>query len=77
MKSNDKIILAITGASGAIYAKLLLDKLNALKLKPAVIFSDNAKEISKKELGKNAFEKNKFLEYRNDDFYAPFVPIMY
>jgi 4-hydroxy-3-polyprenylbenzoate decarboxylase len=43
-----KIIVAITGASGAIYAKLLLD--NLLKLtdqieRIGVIMSDNAKEI--------------------------------
>ena len=45
MKNNRKIILAITGASGAIYAQRLLDKLLSLEKQPeeiAVVFSDNA-----------------------------------
>ena len=45
-----KIIVAITGASGAIYARLLLDKLQALQeqvAEVAVVMSDNAKEVWK------------------------------
>ena len=41
-----KIIVAVTGASGAIYAKVLLDKLVKLSNqidKVGVIMSDNAK----------------------------------
>ena len=43
-----KIVLAITGCSGSIYAKKLLEKLRQLKVlseEIAVIFSDTAKEI--------------------------------
>lgn len=50
-----KIILAITGASGSIYALKLLDKLLSLELPPAeiaVIFSNNAKAIWLAETGK-------------------------
>ena len=51
-----KIVLAITGASGSIYAFKLLEKLQQLKFPPeeiAVIFSETAKEIWKAETGKN------------------------
>jgi 4-hydroxy-3-polyprenylbenzoate decarboxylase len=50
-----KIILAITGASGSIYARKLLDKLLGLEIPPAeiaVIFSNNAKDIWLAETGK-------------------------
>jgi 4-hydroxy-3-polyprenylbenzoate decarboxylase len=48
-----KIVVAITGASGAIYADLLLKKLNQLKdqiAEVAVIMSDNAKDVWRFEL---------------------------
>ncbi|MEO8711782.1 MAG: flavoprotein, partial [Parafilimonas sp.] len=51
---KNKIVIAITGASGSIYAKLLLDKLVQLKdqwIELAVVMSDNAKKIWKTELG--------------------------
>ena len=50
-----KIIVAVTGASGAIYAKLLLERLQAAgdgqQARIAVVFSENAKEIWEYELG--------------------------
>jgi len=45
-----KLIIGITGASGAIYAKVLFDSLIQLKEKApevAVLFSDQAKEVWK------------------------------
>jgi 4-hydroxy-3-polyprenylbenzoate decarboxylase len=51
-----KIVLAITGASGSIYAMKLLEKLQQLHFPPqeiAVIYSETAKEIWKAETGKN------------------------
>ena len=48
-----KIVLAITGASGAIYAKVLLDKLTTLKSQIesiGLVMSDNAKYVLKQEL---------------------------
>src|SRR3954469_2129560 len=44
----NKILIAITGASGAIYAKLLLDKLASLThqwQELSIVMSNNAKEI--------------------------------
>lgn len=68
-----KIIVAVTGASGAIYAKLLLDSLSRAKAEIAVIFSDNANEIWEHELGEK-FEVPKGVTlFKNNDFYAPFA----
>ena len=53
MRKNYKIIVGVTGASGAIYAKTLFEKLAVLKNqveKIYVVFSDNAKEVWKYEL---------------------------
>ena len=73
---NKKIIIAITGASGAIYAKLLLDKLQALSAQiteAAVVMSDNAKEVWKFELDNEDYKKYQFNFYEKNDFTAPFA----
>ena len=44
----NKVVVAITGASGSIYAKLLLEKLLTLKdqwQELSVVMSNNAKEV--------------------------------
>ena len=49
-----KIVVAITGASGSIYAKRFLKNLIAVKdqwTELAVVMTDNAKEVWKTELG--------------------------
>ena len=49
-----KIVLAVTGASGSVYALRLLEKIAQLKSPPeeiAVIFSDTAREIWEAETG--------------------------
>jgi len=71
-----KIILAITGASGSIYALKLLDKLKSLKNPPkeiAVIFSENGREIWEYETGKQFVAKLPAKVYNNDDFFVPFA----
>ena len=71
-----KIIVAVTGASGAIYAKLLIEKLTQLNTPPkeiAVIFSDNAKEIWAEETGSAFKVDSPVKEYSNNSFYAPFA----
>jgi 4-hydroxy-3-polyprenylbenzoate decarboxylase len=48
----NKIVIAITGASGSIYAKVLLDKLLAIPTQwneLSVILTENAKEVWKTE----------------------------
>jgi 4-hydroxy-3-polyprenylbenzoate decarboxylase len=73
---NRKIVLAVTGASGSIYAKLLLGKLINLKFPPAeiaVIFSDTAREIWIAETGAEFTPESPAKEYSNKTFYAPFA----
>lgn len=74
--SNRKIILAITGASGSIYALKLLEKLKTLKAPPseiAVVLSDTAKEIWEYELGEKFVAVFPAKIYENNNFYAPFA----
>lgn len=71
-----KVIVAVTGASGSIYAKVLFDKLLSLKSqfeKTGVVMSDNAKYVWKHELGNEDYEKLPFLFYQKNDFTAPFA----
>ena len=71
-----KIVLAITGASGSVYALKLLEKLQQLKSPPeeiAVIFSDTAREIWEAETGQRYVAAFPAKEYGNKSFYAPFA----
>ncbi|MCU0473297.1 MAG: UbiX family flavin prenyltransferase [Bacteroidales bacterium] len=73
---NRKIIVAVTGASGSIYALKLLDRLKGLKNPPseiAVIFTDNARGIREYETGKKFVAKVPAKIYNNDDFFVPFA----
>ncbi len=74
--ANKKIILAITGASGSIYALKLLEKLHTLKnplSEIAVIFSENARLIWKFETGKKFLAKLPAKEYDNKEFFVSFA----
>ena len=74
MKS--KIVVAITGASGALYAKILLEKLAKMISqidKVGIVMSDNAKQIWETEIGDRSFEKFPFTFYNKMDFNAPFA----
>jgi|SRR5690554_3359846 len=76
MKKSRKLILAITGASGAIYARVLLDKLQAVSdqfEKLGVVMSDNAKEVWHYELGNRDYLQYPFDFYEKNDFFAPFA----
>lgn len=71
-----KIIVAITGASGSIYAKVLLDKLSRLQDQieaVGVVMSDNAKDVWKFELGDTSYNDYDFTFYSKSDFMAPFA----
>ncbi len=71
-----RIIIGITGASGAIYAKVLLDKLAQLKPqvdKIGVILSDNAKIVWEYELGNSNYKKIPYDIFTKKDFNAPFA----
>lgn len=71
-----KIVLAITGASGSVYALKLLEKLQQVKSPPeeiAVIFSETAREIWEAETGQKYIAAFPAKEYGNKSFYAPFA----
>lgn len=71
-----KIVVAVTGASGSIYAQGLLTKLLQLKEQVSeisVVLTDNAKEVWKKELGNEAYDSLAVNYYSKQDFSAPFA----
>jgi len=71
-----KIALAITGASGSIYAKLLLQKLSALKEQVeelSVVMSDNAKYVWHTEIGDASYNLCSARFFSTNDFTAPFA----
>ena len=76
MNKKHKIIVSVTGASGAIYAKVLFDKLiqvNNQIEKVGIIMSDNAKFVWSQELKNKKYENYPFTFYDKMDFMAPFA----
>jgi len=74
--SNRKIIIAITGASGSIYAHLLIKRLRLIKdqwNELAIVFSDNAKTVWKTELGNEDLNTIEFPIFEKYDLNAPFA----
>jgi len=75
-KSEKKIIIAVTGASGSVYASKLIEKLGSLKeqsITIAVVFSDTALEIWEHETGGRFSAKPPVAVYKNNNFNAPFA----
>jgi flavin prenyltransferase len=73
---KNKIVVAVTGASGSIYAKVLLEKLSALKdqcEEVALVMSDNAKLVWEHELHNKNYDSSGFKLYGKNDFSAPFA----
>lgn len=71
-----KIAVAITGASGSIYAKLLLQKLSALKEQVAelsLVMTENAKEVWRTELNEENYDNFPARYFTTTDFSAPFA----
>lgn len=68
-----KIVVAITGASGSIYAKVLLDKLATRQHEVGIVMSDNAKTVWRQELKNDDYGKYPFRFYDKRDFTAPFA----
>lgn len=71
-----KILVAVTGASGAVYAKRLLDVLGQAQrglpdLQVSVCFSGNGKKVWQHELGDES--PGAFRQYDNDDFTCSFA----
>ena len=71
-----KIAVAITGASGSIYAKVLLDKLMQLQdqvKEVGLVWSDNAYTVWQHELGNKDYNSLPFKVWEKNDFMAPFA----
>lgn len=71
-----KIAVAVTGASGSIYAKVLLTKLAKMTDQVAevgVVMSNNAKDVWQYELGNKDYENLPFTFYEKTNFFAPFA----
>jgi 4-hydroxy-3-polyprenylbenzoate decarboxylase len=70
------IAVAVTGASGAIYAKVLFDTLvqhkNLFK-NIVVVMSDNAKYVWQYELDNTDYKNYPFTFFDKNDFMAPFA----
>ena len=71
-----KIVVAITGASGAIYAESILQKLMEIKSQwqeVAVVMTDNAKLVWQTELGNESWNAIPLKFYDTKDFLSPFA----
>ena len=71
-----KIAVAITGASGSVYPKLLLQKLSALKnqiSELSIVMTENAKLVWKTELDNDLYENFQGRYFTTKDFMAPFA----
>ncbi|MEQ1746260.1 MAG: UbiX family flavin prenyltransferase [Saprospiraceae bacterium] len=73
---DKKIVVAVAGSSGAVYAKVLFDKLVALHQQwdaVGVVLSDNARVNWELEIGPANLDAYPFDFYEKNDFYAPFA----
>src|SRR6202171_1791977 len=71
-----KIVVAITGASGSIYASLLIEKLLTIRSQwetVSIVMTKNAKTVWETELDNDAYKYLPLVVYETDDFTAPFA----
>ncbi|MDR0420777.1 MAG: UbiX family flavin prenyltransferase [Prevotellaceae bacterium] len=74
--NKHKIIIGITGASGQIYAKTLLDMLDMHHSQfdeIATVFTNTGKQVFDYETGENINQYKHINIYENDDLFAPFA----
>jgi 4-hydroxy-3-polyprenylbenzoate decarboxylase len=74
INNNPPALLAVTGASGSIYALSIARLLSGLNQEFHVIFSKTGKEVTEFELGLDGYNEIKNLsarQYNPDDFFAP------
>ncbi len=72
----NKVVVAITGASGSLYAKILLEKLLALQDQwndLAIVMTENAKQVWETELKNEEYKNLPVKNYATTDFTAPFA----
>ena len=71
-----KIVVAITGASGSIYASLLIEKLLAIRSQwetVSIVMTKNARTVWETELENQAYKDLPLEVFETDDFMAPFA----
>jgi flavin prenyltransferase len=71
-----KVVVAITGASGSIYASLLLEKLFSIRSQwetVSVVMTRNARTVWETELGNDSYKGFPFGVFEMDNFMAPFA----
>jgi len=71
-----KIVVAVTGASGSIYASILLTKLLELQQhysEISVVITENARQVWKTELGSDSYKNFAVRYFEKNDFKAPFA----
>jgi 4-hydroxy-3-polyprenylbenzoate decarboxylase len=71
-----KIVVAVTGASGSIYAKVLLEKLTKLSdqiEELSLLMTTNAKEVWRTELEDESYNNFPVNYFEQQDFNAPFA----
>lgn len=71
-----KIVVAISGASGSIYAEQLVKKLLSIPEQwntVSLVMTENAKEVWKTELGNESWKELSIKQYGTNDFSAPFA----
>ena len=71
-----KIVVAVTGASGSIYASVLLTKLLQLSeycSEISLVITDNAKQVWEMELANTSYNDFDVKYFTKQDFNAPFA----
>jgi flavin prenyltransferase len=71
-----KIVVAITGASGSVYASLLVEKLIQIRSQwetVSIVMTKNARAVWETELGNQSYKDFPLTVYGTDDFAAPFA----
>lgn len=71
-----RIVVAVTGASGSVYARQLLQKLAALQGQVdqvAIVMTENARTVWQTELDEKGYEQLPFPFFSQHDFHAPFA----
>jgi flavin prenyltransferase len=71
-----KIVVAITGASGSLYASLLIEKLLSIHSQweiVSIVMTKNARQVWETELGSQSYKDFPLEVYETDNFNAPFA----
>src|SRR5450432_1625356 len=71
-----KVVIAITGASGSLYASILIEKLLTIRSQwetVSIVMTKNASTVWETELNNQSYKGFHLDVYETDDFTAPFA----